>query len=191
MEKSKALRVGKTKRVLASAMITLLERVPFSKITVNDLCEEAMISRSTFYLHFEDKYRLLAFCMEEIRDRLFAQCPQTDSRARLRCILENTQQNKRLLRNLLLAELNTELLTMVRSSFERDFLLLLQDCQARGVVLPGSPDLVATFYAAGVSNMILRWIASELPYSADEMAETLTALLGDILLPPEGTALPS
>ena len=183
MDNHKAQRTGKTKRALAAAMMALLEREPFSKITVNDLCEAAMVSRSTFYLHFEDKYRLLAFCLDDIRDRLFERCPEGDSRARLRGILENIQQNRRLLRNLLLAELDTELLEMVQASFEADFSRLQRKSLLRGTEPIGPSELVSTFYAAGISSVILRWIANELPYTADEIAGTLTTLMREILPP--------
>lgn len=33
----------------------------FSPITVNQICEKALVHRSTFYKHFEDKYDLLDF----------------------------------------------------------------------------------------------------------------------------------
>jgi AcrR family transcriptional regulator len=53
------LRIVKTVKVLNAAMSTLLERHPFRKITVWDICETAQISRATFYARFEDKYDFL------------------------------------------------------------------------------------------------------------------------------------
>ena len=37
-------------------------------MTVNLLCERAMIRRTTFYKHFADKYEYLAFYIRELRD---------------------------------------------------------------------------------------------------------------------------
>ena len=37
----------------------------FEKIKVSDICEEALINRSTFYAHYEDKYDLLVDFFEE------------------------------------------------------------------------------------------------------------------------------
>lgn len=53
------LRVAKTYKALQNAMGTLLKRRKFKQLTVNDLCEEALISRAAFYIHFNDKYDLL------------------------------------------------------------------------------------------------------------------------------------
>lgn len=53
------LRIIKTEKVLKAALFSLLERHYFGKITVRDICEEAQISRATFYARFADKYDFL------------------------------------------------------------------------------------------------------------------------------------
>ena len=40
---------SETKEILANTLFDLLERKPFPKISVNELCENSMIVRSTFY----------------------------------------------------------------------------------------------------------------------------------------------
>lgn len=61
------VRIIKNKRVIENAMILLLQRKEFSKITIQDICQEALVSRSTFYAHYLDKYDLL----EKIVDKYF------------------------------------------------------------------------------------------------------------------------
>lgn len=41
------------------ALLSLLERKPFEYITVSEICEEAGVNRSTFYLHYENSCDLL------------------------------------------------------------------------------------------------------------------------------------
>lgn len=48
-----------TKKALAEGLKTHLRSVPFSKITVDDICDAAEVSRRSFYRHFMDKYELL------------------------------------------------------------------------------------------------------------------------------------
>lgn len=57
--KKEDLRVIKTKKALMAAMSNLLQHQKFTQITVQNLCDEALISRATFYAHFADKYDLL------------------------------------------------------------------------------------------------------------------------------------
>ena len=48
-----------TKRALAAALKELMASVPFSKITVADICEKCDMNRKSFYYHFRDKYDLV------------------------------------------------------------------------------------------------------------------------------------
>ena len=41
------------------ALISLLEKKPFEYITIRELCEEAGVNRSTFYLHYDNTADLL------------------------------------------------------------------------------------------------------------------------------------
>jgi AcrR family transcriptional regulator len=61
--KREDLRVIKTRNALCGAMIVLLRRRRFDRITVYDLCNEALVSRTAFYMHFKDKYDLLNCCL--------------------------------------------------------------------------------------------------------------------------------
>lgn len=42
------------------------EKQLFSKITINHICQVALVHRSTFYQHFSDKYALLDFGLGEL-----------------------------------------------------------------------------------------------------------------------------
>ncbi|GAX06530.1 TetR family transcriptional regulator [Secundilactobacillus pentosiphilus] len=53
-------RIIKTERDIKQAFLNLLKTTPFQKINVNQICNEALVSRSTFYEHFQDKYDLLS-----------------------------------------------------------------------------------------------------------------------------------
>jgi AcrR family transcriptional regulator len=65
--KKEDVRIVKTKKALFSALLYLLERHSFVKITVNDICVEAMVSRTAFYTHFQDKYDLLTQWLDALK----------------------------------------------------------------------------------------------------------------------------
>lgn len=48
-----------TKNALAAALKELMTEVPFSKITISDICEKCRMNRKSFYYHFKDKYDLV------------------------------------------------------------------------------------------------------------------------------------
>jgi AcrR family transcriptional regulator len=51
-------RIIKTKKTIKSTLIGILQEMPFEKITVTEICSRGIISRITFYTHYEDKYVL-------------------------------------------------------------------------------------------------------------------------------------
>ncbi|MDC0761026.1 MULTISPECIES: TetR/AcrR family transcriptional regulator [Brevibacillus] len=53
------VRVYKTKKSIASALVSLLKEKDFSQITIKDICTRSLTSKSTFYSHYTDKYDLL------------------------------------------------------------------------------------------------------------------------------------
>lgn len=67
------MRVRRTRKLLSGALIELMKRKPFSSISVTDICEEAMVHRTTFYSHFVDKYDLLRYAAEEKQREFEAQ----------------------------------------------------------------------------------------------------------------------
>ena len=46
------LRIIKTKKALYNALINLMKNKTFEEIKVSDICNEALVNRSTFYAHF-------------------------------------------------------------------------------------------------------------------------------------------
>lgn len=59
MSSDQDLRVMKTLELIKHSFIKLVDEKGFRNITVNDISDKALISRSTFYLHYADKYELL------------------------------------------------------------------------------------------------------------------------------------
>jgi AcrR family transcriptional regulator len=64
---------------LQSALITLLEKNPYSKIKITQIAEEANLTRSTFYAHFETKDDLLNGIINDILDDFFQNLYTRDS----------------------------------------------------------------------------------------------------------------
>lgn len=48
-------RIERTRRLLETALIELLQEHPFEQISVQDITDYANVGRTTFYLHYKDK----------------------------------------------------------------------------------------------------------------------------------------
>ena len=65
-------RVQTTKRLLRSALTSLLAEKPLRSITVKELCARAQINRGTFYAHYADVYDLLSQIEAEMETEFYA-----------------------------------------------------------------------------------------------------------------------
>lgn len=61
------VRVQRTRKLLQQALIELTVEMGFAAVTVRDICNRAMVNRSTFYRYYLDKYDLLNQYMNEIQ----------------------------------------------------------------------------------------------------------------------------
>lgn len=71
MSEKEDLRVRRTKTLLSNALIELMQTVPYNKISINDICDAAMVHRATFYNHFYDKDDLFNYILTSISEELY------------------------------------------------------------------------------------------------------------------------
>lgn len=70
MGKKNDLRVIRTKKSIRKAFLDLIKEKSYNKITIQDIAQEAMINRNTFYLHYLDKDDLLDQLSNECLNKL-------------------------------------------------------------------------------------------------------------------------
>ena len=56
---SNSTQYTRTDKAIQSALMQLVSRKPFEKITVQDILDETPVSRATFYKHYHDKYEIV------------------------------------------------------------------------------------------------------------------------------------
>ena len=66
------LRTIRTYKLLKDSLLELLSKDSFDNIKVNDICNLAMVHRTTFYSHFADKYELLDYAIKDIENDLIS-----------------------------------------------------------------------------------------------------------------------
>ncbi len=191
MEKKSDLRVRKTYEALMRAFEELLSEKTFDDITVNELCETAMIRRPTFYSHFEDKYDFLRFYLNEIQSRIES---ESDEIAENRS--EHFEHSWRMLMKFVddHPELIRRSLKMPSLPLVFDILgeHLLASTKANSVSLLrqsrpdllGSADTIATFIVGGIIQNLKRYLYGECKDTdtlSREMVNTFESLWRGIL----------
>jgi AcrR family transcriptional regulator len=64
------LRIVKTRKAIKEAFLTLVQTKGYEQITIQDIAEEAMINRNTFYLHYMSKPDLMENLCRESLEKL-------------------------------------------------------------------------------------------------------------------------
>ena len=70
-EEKTDLRIRRTKKSIRDAFFELLDENGFDSVTVKDITDRALISRNTFYLHYEDKIDLLNQISNELMRKVY------------------------------------------------------------------------------------------------------------------------
>jgi AcrR family transcriptional regulator len=159
-----------TKKTLAEHLISMLENQNFKKITVNDICQHAMISRSAFYLHFEDKYSLLRYCMEMELLRWEEFMQSSDFHSYLVFVLDDILKKRNFYNNTLVSVQDPELYAMFYTLFSRFFTERLEKLLDQEQALPYPASIISAFYVGGITCSIIQWIKKDFDISVEEMA---------------------
>ena len=68
--RKKDMRIERTQNAIKKAFLFLLEKMNYGRITIQDIADEAIINRNTFYLHYKDKDVLIKTIVDEHIDIL-------------------------------------------------------------------------------------------------------------------------
>ena len=63
-------RILRTRKMMLDSLVSLIIEKGFDAVSVKDIADRAMVNRTTFYNHYEDKSDLLERGMEEVLDNL-------------------------------------------------------------------------------------------------------------------------
>lgn len=61
-------RTYNTENLIKKTLLDLMQKKPFSKVTVTEVCKKAAINRGTFYIHFQDLEDVLDNIIRDIAD---------------------------------------------------------------------------------------------------------------------------
>ena len=183
-EKKEDLRTKRTKKFLSSALIELLRTTPLEKISIQDICEKAMIHRTTFYTHFGDKYDLFEYVLNQTRDRIFARPileHNYDSLEELYSTLTKTaidfvEKNKSVLISVL--ETNTDRLTsdLIYSTMESTIRQLLEKNNPTGI----PNHLLSNFLTGGFISLATWWLHNPNKITKQDLLKSINKLISSI-----------
>lgn len=184
MERKTDLRIIKTHKALTEAFWQILSEYKYEDITVNELCNRAMVRRATFYKHFADKNDFFAFVIRGKQAEYGTQVQQqTDNRrpnffylAIIEHTLDFLNSNKKLVRTVLESNMLSTVMDILSRQIAVDITQKLKKDAQNGVPLPASPQVMAQFFTGALVYTMMWWV-KQTNVSEAELMEELTSLL--------------
>jgi len=179
VKRSAGRQVTRTKLALREALLELIARKGYDRITVQELVERADVGRATFYSHYADKDAVLRENLAALSERIRAQVKEAGTASGSTAIafslpmLEHVAEVK----PMFTALLGRRGSPTVRQLF-LDILsdLIAEGLRDKGAGLPAPPSAVVQFLAAGFLAIARWWVVEAPQRSAREVHDIYVRL---------------
>ena len=184
MEKKCDLRVIKTKNLIYSTLMDLMKEKTFEEIRVSDICNRALINRSTFYAHYEDKYELLVDFINNLKEEFVAKLSKNrnnlDTRdyyiELIKVFLDYVEDKKDIYSLIMLKNRNSIMMDILLSVVNDDVIKRVKSDEIN-TKMPG--NIIAKFYLGGVINLGVEWLKDDNKYTKEDIIKYLDILIPD------------
>lgn len=163
-----------SRKWLVDALLSLMETLPYSKITVKDICQKADLSRQTFYNFFETKDDMIRFCIHQ-------------------CYIE-MMENLKNKSPLLLSDVTEQLIATFHNNHELMNLIISQNLdyllenelsiaieifaeQVNPETNRPSAKYGTAFLTGAIARTVIYWFRDDNPISEKELSELLSDIL--------------
>lgn len=177
------LRVKKTKNALYNTLMELMKTKSFEEIKVSDICNEALINRSTFYAHYNDKYELLKDAIDNLKNSLIEELNQNIKTSNTKeyylemisILLNHIEEKRSIYQQIMLNNRNSIMVDILYDVLDHDITSKIKKTKSEKI--PG--EIIAKFYIGAVFNVGIIFLKNEKKYSKQEILEYLNKLIPD------------
>jgi len=178
------LRVRRTRKLLWEALLAELSERAFEEITVKDICERAMVHRTTFYKHYEDKYALLEQGMRQMYDALVAEVVHAPPSAfsadhpppYFVRVFEHVAEHQQFYKLMLCGEGIGRFQKLVKEYIAEQASAKVRELTPANQHFAVPPAMHVQFFAGAVLSLLAWWLENEMPLSPHHMAQYLLSV---------------
>ena len=162
-----------------------MEKEDLEEIKVSDICNEALINRSTFYAHFEDKYTLLSNLLDNLKQSFIGELSKnkfTNSKEYyieiIKIFLTHIENEKDTYLSIAINNRNSILTDMIYDVIDNDVLSKLKNDEHLEETKIPKP-IISKFFIGAVVNVGMYWLYNMNKYSKEELINYLIKLIPD------------
>lgn len=180
------LRTTRTYKLLKEALLQLLSKESFDNIKVNDICNLAMVHRTTFYSHFSDKYELLDYAIKDIENELLSGFSISDYNSLkdfytglIMNILKYIGSNKAFYRSMMNNNYSAGIITILHDSAITHISEIIEKEKKNGNKISVPVNVLSEFYSGAVTSIIMWWLRTNSDISEKELCNYIISLIFD------------
>ena len=179
MDKSKS-KYFNTARKMDKAFLEILEKKDIEYITVKEICQQANVNRSTFYLHYENIGDLLEECIEYVNEQFLAyfkgKCIDLHQQTQEELILINSQylfpyltyikENKRIFKTFLSKPITLNTVNTLEEMFKH----VIEPIMEKFQIPQKERKYRLVYYIHGLMAVIEQWLKTDCCDSIEQIS---------------------
>lgn len=180
------LRTLRTYKLLKNSLLELLSKNSFDNIKVNDICNLAMVHRTTFYSHFSDKYELLDYCIKDIENELLSGFKDSDYSsskdfytALIMNLLNYIGSNKQFYKNVMKNNYSAGIINVFHNSVIMHISTIIEKEEKRNKKSDIPISVRAEFFSGAVTSVLMWWLISNSTISKENLCNYIISLIFD------------
>ena len=176
------LRVIKTKKALFEALLDLMKDKTFEEIKVSDICSRALVNRTTFYAHYNDKYELLVSFIDELEQNLLSALKNNENEINskeyfmktLELLMEHIDEKRNVYSAILVNNKNGILMDILIDVANKDINERIKHDNNISIV---PTDVITKFYLGAIVSIGMSWIRNNTKYTKEELLKYFEILI--------------
>ena len=187
MENKKDLRIVKTQNALYNSLIKLIKDKPFEEIKVADICNDALVNRSTFYAHYSDKYDLFIDFINNLKDTMLKDLEQNEQIVNTKkyymemisLILDHIESKKDIYSSILISNKSGIIFDIIGDVAVKDINKRMEISNIHQGNVP--TDIMVIFYLGAVTSVGIEWLRGKDKYNKEDILNYLDELIPDLI----------
>ena len=178
------LRTARTYKLLKDSLLQLLSEKSFDNIKVNDICDLAMVHRTTFYSHFSDKYELLDYVIHETEKEILSGFSIADYdsikdfyKGLIMNLLKYNGKNKSFYKQMMKNNYSAGILNVFHDSAITHISDIIKKEQQLGMKSDIPISVMSEFYSGAVTSTLMWWLSSNSNISEKELCDYIISLI--------------
>lgn len=180
------LRIIKTNKALFNALLELMKEKTFEEIKISDVCTKALVNRSTFYAHYNDKYELLVALFDELKQNLLSTLKTNENNINskeffmetLKLLINHIDEKREIYLAILINNRNGILMDILLDVADKDIKERIEN--DKNIIVSNIPsEIITKFYLGAIISIGMEWLRNNNKYTKEQLIKYLDILIPD------------